>query len=167
MENLAQQLFDFFSGAGREAALFIISMIPIVELRGAIPLGAIMGMEWYKVFAICIVGNLLPVPFILWFVRPVLRWLKTTKLFSKFTIWIENKLLSKAGKVTKYEVIGLCLFVAIPLPGTGAWTGAGIAALLDMKLKPALFSITCGVLIAACLMTAGSYGLVGLAQAAL
>lgn len=164
MQSLIQQAFDFFSGAGREVALFIVSMIPLIELRGSIPLGAAMGMPWYAVFFISLVGNLLPVPFIVWLGRPIFKWLKSTRLLSGLTTRIENRLMKKADKVTRYEVIGLCLFVAVPLPGTGAWSGAAIAALLGMRMKPAILSITCGVIIAGIIMTIASYGVVGILQ---
>ena len=159
MEQLMQQIFDFFSVAGRETAQFIVSMIPLIELRGSIPLGAAMGMDWHLVFLISIAGNLLPVPFIVWFGRPLFKWLKSTKLLSGVTNWYEQKLLQKADKVTRYEAIGLCLFVGVPLPGTGAWSGAAIAALLGMRMKPAILSIAAGVLIAGVIMTVASYGL--------
>ena len=161
MEQLTQQLFDFLSGAGKEAALFIVSMIPLIELRGAVPLGALMGMEWWKVFAISVVGNLIPVPFVLLLGRPIFGWLKKTRLLSGFAHGYENKLLSKADKVRRYEAIGLCLFVGIPLPGTGAWSGAVLAALLDLRMRSALLAITGGVVLAGVIMTLGAYGVVG------
>lgn len=123
MEHLMQQLFDFLSAAGREVALFIVSMVPLIELRGSIPLGAALGMPWYTVFLISIVGNLLPVPFILLLGRPIFQWLKTTRLLSGFAARYEKRLMSKADKVTRYETIGLCMFVGIPVPGTGAGWG--------------------------------------------
>ena len=161
MEQLTQQLFDFLSGAGKEAALFIVSMIPLIELRGAVPLGALMGMEWWKVFAISVVGNLIPVPFVLLLGRPIFGWLKKTRLLSGFAHWYENKLLSKADKVRRYEAIGLCLFVGIPLPGTGACSGAGLAALLGLRMRSALLAIAGGVVLAGIIMTLGAYGVVG------
>ena len=156
-----QQIFDFFSGAGREVALLIVSMTPLIELRGSIPLGAALGMEWPGVCLISVVGNLLPVPFIVLFGRPLFKWLKSTRLLSGITAKYEAKLMSKADKVTRYETIGLCLFVGIPLPGTGAWSGAALAALLGLRMKNALLAITGGVLIAGVIMTAGAYGLLG------
>ena len=128
MQQLTQQLFEFLSGAGRELALFLVSMVPLIELRGSIPLGALFGMDWPTVFVISVVGNLLPVPFIVLFGRPLFRWLKSTRLLSGLSTRIENRLMAKSDKVTRYESIGLCLFVAVPLPGTGAWSGAAIAA---------------------------------------
>ena len=161
MQQLTQQLFEFLSGAGRELALFLVSMVPLIELRGSIPLGALFGMDWPTVFVISVVGNLLPVPFIVLFGRPLFRWLKSTRLLSGLSTRIENRLMAKSDNVTRYESIGLCLFVAVPLPGTGAWSGAAIAALLGMRMRPALLSITLGVLIAGVIMTVGSYGLLG------
>lgn len=154
-----QNIFNFFSFLGKEGALFIVSMIPLIELRGSILLGAAMKMNWLSVYIICVIGNLVPVPFIVLFGKKIIGWLKTTRLFSGMTHKIEAKLMKKADKVTKYSRIGLCLFVAIPLPGTGAWSGAAIAALLDMRIKHAFISITLGILIAGIIMTLGSYGL--------
>ncbi len=154
-----QSIFNFFSFLGREGALFIVSMIPLIELRGSILLGAAMKMNWLSVYIICVIGNLIPVPFIVLFGKKLIGWLKTTRLLSGLTHKIEAKLMKKADKVTKYSLIGLCLFVAVPLPGTGAWSGAAIAALLDMRVKHAFISITLGILIAGVIMTIGSYGL--------
>lgn len=159
---MAKQVFDYFLGAGQDVALFLISMIPLIELRGSIPLGAMLDMPWYTVFFISLIGNLLPIPFIILFVRPIFDWLKKTRLFHGLATKLENKLLSKADRVTRYEVIGLMIFVAVPLPGTGAWSGAGIAALLGMRLRPALLSIAAGVVIAGIIMTLASYGAVGM-----
>lgn len=154
-----QNIFNFFSFLGREGALFIVSMVPLIELRGSILLGAAMKMNWLSVYIICVLGNMLPIPFIVLFGKKLIGWLKTTRLFSGLTHKIEARLMRQADKVTKYSLIGLCLFVAVPLPGTGAWSGAAIAALLDMKMKHAFISIAIGVLIAGAIMTIGSYGL--------
>jgi uncharacterized membrane protein len=154
-----QGIFNFFSFLGKEGALFIVSMIPLIELRGSILLGAAMKMNWLIVYIICVIGNLVPVPFIVLFGKKLIGWLKNTRLLSNTAHKFEARLMKKADKVTKYSFIGLCLFVAVPLPGTGAWTGAAIAALLDMKLKHAFLSIALGVLIAGAIMTIGSYGL--------
>lgn len=157
-----EELFKLFSFAGKEVALFIVSMIPLIELRGAVPLGAAMGMNWMVVLGISVIGNILPVPFIIIFGEKLFAWLKTTKLLAGITHKYEAKLMKKADNVTKYSIIGLCLFVAVPLPGTGAWSGAAIAALLNMKLKYALPSIALGVVIAGIIMTVGSYGLLNI-----
>ena len=139
-------------------------MVPVIELRGAIPYGAANGVDPWLCFAICCIGNLLPVPFILIFIRKILLWMKGTKLFGRFAQWLEQKAQKGASRVMKYASFGLLIFVAIPLPGSGAWTGALIAALLDMRMKYALPSILGGVLIAGILLMAASYGFVGALQ---
>ena len=144
--------------------VFFISMLPIVELRGAIPVGAAMGLPLWSNYLVSVVGNLLPVPFILLFIRHILAWMKTTKHFSKIALWLEEKAEKNVAKVMKYATFGLFLFVAIPLPGTGAWTGSLVAALLNMRMKYALPSILLGVLAAGVIMSLASYGIVGIFQ---
>ena len=143
--------------------VFLCSMLPIVELRGSIMLGAGLGRPWWLNALVRIVGNMLPIPFILIFIRRILHWMAHTKIpfFSKVARWIENKAHKNAGKITRYATFGLTIFVAIPLPGTGAWTGALVAAMLDMRLKHSLPAIFLGVIIAAVIMTLASYGFVG------
>ena len=136
-------LFDWLLGAGREAAVFIISMVPLVELRGAVPLGAAAGIPWTTLFPLAILGNMLPIPLLLVF---------------------GEKLLSKSGEVTKYARLGLYLFVAVPLPGTGAWSGALIATLLKMPKTRALLSIFCGVITAGIIMLIASHGVLGVVK---
>ena len=146
-----------------QLAVFFISMIPLIECRGAIPFGmVVLQMPMWEVLPIAIAGNILPVPFILLLIRPVIAWLKTTKLFHPLAEWIERKADKKKDKVLKYSKWGLFAFVAIPIPGTGAWTGALIAALLEMKVKSAFFTILFGMICAALIMTLGSMILDGL-----
>ena len=159
-----QEIFDFFGFAGKEVALFLVSMIPIVELRGSIILGAAMNMNWLTVFLISFIGNILPIPLVILFGKKILKWLERIPCLRKLSTWYQEKLLKKAHKVTKYSLIGLCLFVAIPLPGTGAWSGAAIAALLDLKIKQAYPVIVLGVFIAGVIMTLASYGVAGIFQ---
>ena len=144
--------------------VFLISMVPIIELRGAIPVGALVGLPWWSNYLASVVGNFLPVPFILLFIRYILGWMKTTKHFSRIALWLEDKAQRGSEKVQRYASLGLFLFVAIPLPGTGAWTGALVAALMKMKMKYALPSILGGVLVAGVIMTLASYGVVGAFQ---
>ena len=155
---MSEWITGYFAGFNCELAVFLVSMLPIVELRGAIPFGVGLGMDWRAVYFISVLGNLLPIPFLILFIRPILEFLKKTKFFRPFAEWIHKRSLKKAGNVTKYKMLGLCMFVAIPLPGTGAWTGAVIAALLNMRLKQALPAIALGVLIAGVLMMGISYG---------
>ncbi len=151
---MAEAIFEYLeSFGGRELALFLISMIPIVELRGAIPLGIAIGLPWYEVLPISIIGNLIPVPFILLLVKYVINWLKSIPRISRFAHKIEEKLMKKSDKIRKGLGLGLFVFVAIPLPGTGAWTGAGIAALLGLPGKKSLVEIFLGVVIAGIIMT--------------
>lgn len=133
-------------------------MVPLIELRGAIPFGAALGLPWLANFIVCVIGNMLPIPFILLFIRRVLAWMKTTKAFSKIALWLEEKANKNTAKVMKYATFGLMIFVGIPLPGTGAWTGALVAALLNMRMKYSLPSIFAGVVIAAFIMSGISYG---------
>lgn len=142
--------------------VFFISMFPIVELRGAIPVGAAMGLPLWSNYLMSVVGNFLPVPFILLFIRRILSWMKTTRHFAKIALWLEEKAEKNTAKVMKYATFGLFLFVAIPLPGTGAWTGALVAALVNMRMKYALPSILLGVLAAGVIMSLASYGVVGI-----
>jgi len=133
-------------------------MLPIIELRGAIPLGYELGLPIVGNYIVSVVGNLLPVPFILLFIRAILSWMKKVPKLCKIANWLEEKAHKKSAKVLKYASVGLMLFVAIPLPGTGAWTGALIAAVLDMRMKYSLPSITAGVLVAGIIMCGICYG---------
>lgn len=132
---------------------FLISMVPVIELRGAIPYGVAAGLEPWLVAPLAIIGNLLPVPFILLFIRRIFQWMKKYENLGKIAYKLEERAANKNGKVKKSEFIGLMLFVAIPLPGTGAWTGALIAALMDMRMKRALPTIALGVLLAGVIVT--------------
>ena len=140
--------------------VFFLSMVPVLELRAAIPVGATLGLEWVANYLICVIGNMIPVPFILLFIRHVLEWMKKVPHLNKIAIWVENKAQKNTPKVQKYASLGLLIFVALPLPGPGAWTGALVAAMLDMRMKYAIPSIFCGVLIAGLIMSLASYGLV-------
>lgn len=166
MDQIIQRIFDFFLFGGKDFALFIISMIPLIELRGSIIFGAAMGIPWQHAFLVSFLGNILPVPFLILLARPIFAWLKTTRLLAGFTQKVEDQLMKKADKVTvqKYSAVGLFLFVAIPLPGTGAWSGSLIAALLDVKMRYALPAVIAGVFAAGVIMTVASYGLLGAIQ---
>lgn len=159
-ERLAEALVAFFGNTiPAELTIFLISLLPILELRGGMIAAALLGVNFTKAFLICLVGNLLPIPFILWLIRPFFNWLKGTKHLKKVADWLERKTEKNKEKVLKYEVFGLLLFVAIPLPGTGGWTGALVAAMLDMPIKKSLPTIAAGVLIAGFIMSAITYGL--------
>ena len=138
-----------------------ISMLPIIELRGAIPVGAASGIPWYTNYLLCCIGNMLPVPIILLFVGVVLNFMKKIKYLDKIAFWVEEKADKHKDKVIRYATWGLFLFVAIPLPGTGAWTGSLIAALIKMNKKTAFLSVLGGVLCAGVIITLISYGVLG------
>lgn len=140
--------------------VFFCSMLPIIELRGSILIGAGLDLPPLVNYAVSVIGNLIPVPFILLFIRKILHWMKSVKGLSKIALFVERKAHKHSAKVLKYAGIGLFLFVAIPVPGTGAWTGAMIAALLDMRLKYSIVSITAGVLCAGVIMVCAGYGMV-------
>ena len=133
-------------------------MFPILELRGGLVAASLLGVNMYKAIAVCMLGNIIPIPFILWFITPIFAWLKKTKLFRGLVEKIESKSMDKSEQIKKYEFWGLALFVGIPLPGTGAWTGALIASLLGIKIKKASQSILVGIIIATVIMTIISYG---------
>lgn len=137
-----------------------ISMVPIIELRGAIPVGTALGLTWYTNLLASVLGNCIPVPFILLFIRAILDWMKRCpiSLFQKIAEWLEKKANKHADKVEKYAFWGLFLLVAIPLPGTGAWTGSLVAALFRVKPKIAVPAILLGVLLAGIIVTLISYG---------
>ena len=136
---MIELLETYLSAINKDFAVFVVSMLPIVELRGAIPFGIEgLDMNWLRVFLISVFGNMIPVPFVIWIIRPLIEWLLKSKMFSKVGKWIDERTKRKSESVTKYKKLGLFILVAIPLPGTGAWTGATVAGLLDMRLKDAL-----------------------------
>lgn len=148
---------------GEMLLTLLVSMIPIIELRGGVPFGVAMGLTVQQAFWAALIGNLIPVPFIILFVRKVFSWIKghIPKL-SSLVDRMEKRAWEKSDQVQKYQMLGLLLFVAIPLPGTGAWTGALIAALMDMKLTRAVPVIALGVLIAGIIVTSLTYGVVSI-----
>lgn len=162
-ETLAQFLVTELSGKiSEELIALIVSMLPILELRGGLIAAKLMGIDFFKAFAICYFGNLLPIPFILLFIRKVFNLLKKIDKVALLIDKLEARSLRKADQVKKYRLWGLFLFVAIPLPGTGAWTGALIADLLDIRIKHSFPVIIAGVFVAGLIISALSYGLFGL-----
>lgn len=164
---MAESLAEFFvttlgDKLSEELIAFIVSMLPILELRGGLIAAKLMDIEFFKAFAICFIGNMVPIPFILFFIRKIFNLLKKIKKVEAVIEKIEARSLRKADNVRKYRLWGLFLFVAIPLPGTGAWTGALIADLLDIRIKHSFPVITVGVFVAGVIISALSYGLFGL-----
>ena len=150
------------NGAGEFLLTMLVSMLPVLEIRGGVPFGVALGLPTDVAFAAALLGNVLPVPFIILFVRKVFRWLRRRS--QRLELWVdrlEKKAYAKSANIRKYQAWGLLLFVAVPLPGTGAWTGALIAALLDMRMKTAIPAIVAGVVIAGYIMTFLTNGVVG------
>lgn len=159
-ERLAQTLVEFFGNTiPAELTIFLISLLPILELRGGMIAAALLSVPFGRAFWICLAGNLLPLPFILLLIRPFFNWLRRTRHLKKLADWLERKTEKNKSKVLRYETLGLLLFVAIPLPGTGGWTGSLVAAMLDMPLKKSLPTVCVGVLVAGVIMAAVTYGL--------
>ena len=157
-ESIVNWLMTVFSDIiPAELFVFIISMMPILELRGGLIAAALLNIPVVEALIICIVGNVIPIPFILLLIRPIFAWLKQTKLFRPLVEKLEAKAMGKSDQVRKYEFWGLLLFVGIPLPGTGAWTGALIAAMLNISIKRAMPPILLGVCMASMIMTLISY----------
>lgn len=145
----------------REVVIFIISMIPILELRGGLLVASLLNVSITTAIPICIIGNIIPIPFILLFIKQIFKWLKKIKFFKGIIEKLEARAMGKSETIKKYEFWGLVLFVGIPLPGTGAWTGSLIAALLDVDFKKAVLAELLGIIIATVIMSIVSYGLLG------
>lgn len=148
----------YFSGINKYLAVLIVSMLPVVELRGAIPFGISLGMDWKTVYFISVIGNIVPIPFIILFFRPIIEYFEKTKLFGKLAAKLKNRTAKKIKNANKFKMLSLFLFVAVPLPGTGAWTGAAVAALMKLRIKDSVPAILAGVIVAGVLMIGLSYG---------
>ena len=140
----------------------IVSMIPVIELRGAIPLGVGLGLDPLDAMWVSMLGNMLPVPFIILFIRPIFAWMtRKSERLGRLAARLQARAEGKWDKVHRYQFFGLAVFVGIPLPGTGAWTGALIAAVMNMRLRSALPSILLGVAAAGLIVTGITYGFTG------
>lgn len=157
VEQLANWLTSLMAGLPEELIIFVISMIPILELRGGIIAASLLGVPITTAIPVCIIGNIIPIPFILLFITKIFELLKKTKTFRPLVEKLESKAMGKSDKIKKYEFWGLVLFVGIPLPGTGAWTGSLIAALLRVKNKKAVPAIFLGLILATIIMCTVSY----------
>ncbi len=159
-EAIANWMNDTLSGfLPPEIIVFLVSMMPILELRGGMIIASLYGFSLFKAFALCILGNIIPIPFILWFVTPVFTWLKKRKHLRSIVEKLERKAEGKSDRIRKASFWGLLIFVGIPLPGTGAWTGCLIASLLDLDKKKSTLAAVLGVLMAAVIMAVVSYGI--------
>ena len=142
-----------------KAVVFIISLMPILECRGGIIVGRLLGLPLMSTIVISVIGNILPIPFILLFIKKIFQWLRPTKIMGPIVCKLEDKAMNKSSALDKGEFIGLMLFVGIPLPGTGAWTGSLIAALLGIDIKKASLSILIGVAMATTIVSLVMYGI--------
>ena len=141
---------------------FLVAMVPVIELRGAIPAGIAAGLSPALACAAAVAGNLVPAPFIILLGRRVMDWLRGAPFFGPKVAWLERRAHLKGRVVRKYRILGLVILVGIPLPGTGAWTGALVASLLDIRMRHALPAIFLGLVIAAAITTAITLGLFNL-----
>ena len=162
MENLVV----WFTGTlgpyiSREMVIFIISMIPILELRGGLIAASLLQVPITAAVPICIIGNVIPVPFILLFIRQIFKWFRNVPLIGGIIRRLEKRAMSKSDSIKQYEFWGLVFFVGVPLPGTGAWTGSLIAALLEVDFKKAILAVVLGIISATVIMSIVSYGLLG------
>ena len=168
METIINFIINLFSGLtkssfGREIVVFIISMMPILELRGGLIASALLKVNPVIGYIVSIVGNIIPVPFILLFINKILDWMENSKrkFFHNLASSIRKKANKHKGKIEKYGYYGLILFVGIPLPGTGAWTGCLVASLLNLDKKKSFLCTMIGIFIASIIMMILSYGIVG------
>ena len=157
-----QSLVEWFTAnlspyISREAVIFLISMVPLLELRGGLIAAALLKVDALRAIPICIAGNIIPIPFILLFIRQIFKLLKKTKLFRGLVEKLESRAMGKSDQIRKYEFWGLLLFVGIPLPGTGAWTGSLIASLLEIDIKKSSLAILCGIILASTIMYTATY----------
>ncbi len=166
MESLINFILDLFGNLtsvkfGKELIVFIISLLPILELRGGLIAASLIGLAPVRAYIVSIIGNILPVPFILLFLSKILDWMEKSKIkfFKKIALWLRKKADKNKNQIEKYGYLGLILFVGIPLPGTGAWTGCLVATILGLDKKKAFLSTLVGILLASIIMMLFSYGL--------
>ena len=158
-EKLLNWFMQVLTGMPNWLIVGIVSMVPLIELRGGLIAAALLGMPLWEGILFCLIGNIIPVPFILLFITPIFNWLKTTKLFRPLVEKIEARSMGKSDKIKKAEFWGLVRFVGIPLPGTGAWTGSLIACLLNIDKKKAFCAVIIGLLLATTIMCIFTYGI--------
>ncbi len=163
MESIVNWFVNSPLGAyvSREMVVFIISLFPILELRGGILAASLLDVPMARGILISAVGNFIPIPFILIFIKRIFAWMRRFRLFRPLVDRLERRAMGRRGQIERYEFIGLLFFVGIPLPMTGAWTGSLIAALLGMDVKRAIKAELIGIAMAACIMTILSYGVLG------
>ncbi len=161
VEQIATTFTDFLAthNIPEEVIPFIISLFPVLEIRGGMIASFVLGIDFIPAFIVCYLGNIIPIPFILLFIRKIFALMRKSKKLTKIVVKMEARADKKKDTMLKYKEWGLLLFVAIPLPGTGGWTGALIAALMDLRMKKAFPIICLGVLIAGLIMSLLTYGI--------
>ncbi len=165
MSEFTEIIENFFlETVGKELCVFFCSMIPIIELRGAVPMGAAFGMPMWQTYLLSVLGNMVPVPFILLLIKQVIRWMSLSKIkfFNKVASFLLRKVEKKRAGIEKYAFWGVCLYVAVPLPITGAWTGSLVSAMIDMKFWKAFLSCLFGVMISGIIMMIISYSAIAI-----
>ena len=160
VDSIVTTVVDFFKNdIPAELIAFVISLFPVLELRGGMIAARLLEIDFIKAFLICYIGNMLPIPFILFFIKKIFDVMRKNKHLAKIVEKMEARSDKKKGTMEKYKEWGLLFFVAIPLPGTGGWTGALISALMDLKFKKSLPIIALGVLLAGIIMSLITYGI--------
>ena len=167
VESIVGTILGLFSGLqnipfGKELLVFIISLMPILELRGGLIAASLLGLNPITSYIIAIIGNVIPVPFILWFINIILDFMRKSKnkKLNGIAKWLDKKVAKHKGQIEKYGFLGLILFVGIPLPGTGAWTGCLIASVLEMDRKKSFLAAIIGIIMASIIMMILSFGLI-------
>lgn len=165
-EKIVNAIIGAFGGVasiayGKEILVFVISLMPILELRGGLIAASLLNMDPVRSYIISIIGNVLPVPFILLLITKILAWMRKSKIafFNKIAAWLDEKVEKHKGQIEKYGYLGVVLFVGIPLPGTGAWTGSLIASVLELDKKKTFIAVMIGILVASVIMMLLSFGL--------
>ncbi len=161
VENIVTAFVEFLESYNIPTELipFIVSLFPVLELRGGMIAARILEIDFIQAFLVCYLGNMIPIPFILLFIRKIFKLMRKVKFLGKIVDKLEARADKKKGTIEKYKEWGLLIFVAIPLPGTGGWTGALIAALMDLRMKKCLPIIALGVFIAGLIMSLITYGI--------
>ncbi|MGI6071929.1 MAG: COG2426 family protein [Lachnospiraceae bacterium] len=157
MTELINRILNVFASWNPNIVIFIISMLPILEMRGGMIAATLLGVPYLRALIICTIGNIVPIPFILLFIMKIFEWLKRYKFTGKIVNWLETRTLKKRGQIDKYGFWGLIIFVGIPLPGTGGWTGALLASLLGIPVKNSSLAVGLGICLCAVIMSVVTY----------
>ncbi len=159
MDGIILWITNLFSGLNGNIVIFIISLLPILEMRGGMIAATLLGIPYLRALIICMIGNIIPIPFILLFIKKIFEWLKRFRTTGRFVNWLETRTLKKRGQIDRLGFWGLLLFVGIPLPGTGGWTGALLASLLGIPVKRSSVAIGLGICLCAIIMSIITYGI--------